>query len=197
MKLRKSLVLAFLCIVLAAAATSAAGKPKVQADYDHSANFAAYKTFGFVSPPGTEVDGYPPEITDAVKAATRRELETRGYRFVDAQPDLLVNFSARLANRSKKDELKNQEIGYYGYRKSNRVPVYKTWSTYTYDKGTKAYVEGTLNVDIVDAAAKQLVWEGVAIGEVKNLDKPVSEIKPGIDRVVGEIFEKYPFRAGK
>jgi hypothetical protein len=77
------------------------------------------------------------------------------------------------------------------------VPVYKTWSTYTYDKSTKDYVEGTLNVDIVDAKASQLVWEGVAIGEVKNLDRSVSDLKPGIDRVVSEIFAKYPFRAGK
>jgi hypothetical protein len=197
MKLGKSLVLSLLCIGLLALATSAAGKPKVRADYDHSASFAGYKTFGFISPPGTEVDGYPAQITDDVKAAVRHELESRGYRHVDASPDLLVNFSANLANRSKNDETKNQQVGYYGYRKGNLVPVYKTWSTYTYDKGTKDYVEGTLNVDIVDAKASQLVWEGVAVGEVKNLDKSVSDLKPGIDRVVTEIFAKYPFRASQ
>lgn len=75
------------------------------------------------------------------------------------------------------------------------MPVYKTWSTYTYDKGTKDYVEGTINVDIVDAAASQLVWEGVAIGEVRKLDRPVSQVQPGIDRAVADIFAKYPFRA--
>ena len=197
MKLCKSLVLTLLCISLVALATSAAAKPTVRADYDHSTNFAGYKTFGFISPPGTEVDGYPAEITNDVKAAVRRELESRGYRYADASPDLLVNFSARLANQSKNDELKNQTLGYYGYRRGDLVPVYKTWSTYTYDKKTKDYVEGTLNVDVVDAKASQLVWEGVAIGEVKNLDRSVSDLKPGIDRVVSEIFAKYPFRAGK
>ena len=197
MKFRKSLVMALLCIALAAVATSAAGKPKVKADYDHSTNFAAYKTFGFISPPGTEVDGYPVEITSSMKAATRHELETRGYRYVDAHPDLLVNFSAQLANRTKNDETKKQELGYYGYRRGNQVPVYKTWSTYTYDKSTKDYVQGTLNVDIVDATASQLIWEGVAIGEVKDLDRAVSDLGPAISRVVTEIFTKYPFRAAK
>lgn len=197
MKLRKSLVMALVCIGLVAVAGTAASKPAVRADYDHAANFSAYKTFGFISPPGTEVDGYPAQITDSVKAAVRHELESRGYRYVDATPDLLVNFSAQLANQAKNDELKNQQVGYYGYRKGNLVPVYKTWSTYTYDKSTKDYVEGTLNVDVVDAKASQLVWEGVAVGEVKNLDRSVSDLKPGIDRVVSAIFAKYPFRAGK
>jgi uncharacterized protein DUF4136 len=198
MKLRKSLVMAFLsCVLVALATSAAAAKPDIRADYDHSAKFAAYKTFGFISPPGTEVDGYPAEITQSVKAAAQRELEARGYRYADSNPDLLVNFSAQLANRSKADELDNQHVGYYGYRKGNQVPVYKTWSTYTYDKGTKDYVEGTLNIDIVDAKAAQLVWEGVAVGEVKNLNRSVADAKPGIDRVVTDIFKKYPFKAGK
>jgi len=197
MKSRKALMIALLCSVLALIATTAAGKPKIRSDYDHATNFAAYKTFGFISPPGTQVDGYPAEITESVKAAARSEMEKRGYRYVDASPDLLVNFSARLAKSTTNDELANQTLGYYGYRRGNMVPVYKTWSTYTYADKTKDYVEGTVNVDIVDAKAAQLVWEGVAIGEVRKLGRTMAEMKPGIDRVVGEIFEEYPFKAAK
>ena len=195
MKIREAVLAIALSSVIAVGA--AAAGPKVRADYDHSANFSAYKTFGFVSPPGSEVDGYPAEITQSIKAAVQREMEARGYRISDNHPDLLVNFSAALAKKSKNDELANQSLGYYGYRKGNQVPVYKTWSTYAYDKKTKEYVEGTLNVDIVDAKASQLVWEGVAIGEVKNVDKPVSKTGPGIDRAVADIFAKYPFRADR
>ena len=193
MKIRESLVTAALCAAIAVSATAAG--PQVRSDYDHSAKFSAYKTFAFVAPPGTEVDGYPAEITQGIKAAVQREMESRGYRMADSHPDLLVNFSAQLAKK-KSDELSNQSVGYYGYRKGNKVPVYKTWSTYTYDQGTKDYVEGTLNVDIVDAAASQLVWEGVAIGEVKNLDKPISKTQPAIDHAIADVFAKYPFRAG-
>lgn len=193
MKIRAALLAVAFSTAIAVAATAAS--PKVRADYDHSANFSAYKTFGFVSPPGSEVDGYPAEITQRIKAAVQREMEARGYRISESHPDLLVNFSAKLARKSKDDELANQTVGYYGYRKGNKVPVYKTWSTYTYDQGTKDYVEGTLNVDIVDTAASQLVWEGVAIGEVKNPDKAISKSGPGIDRAVADIFAQYPFRA--
>ena len=194
MKIRQSLVTVALSAVIAVSAMAAG--PKVRSDYDHSANFSAYKTFAFVSPPGTEVDGYPADITQGIKSAVQREMEKRGYRLADSHSDLLVNFSAGLAKKAKHDELSKQTLGYYGYRQGVQVPVYKTWSTYTYDKGTKDYVEGTINVDIVDAAASQLVWEGVAIGEVRHLDRSIAETQPGINHAVGEIFEKYPFRAG-
>ena len=197
MNVRKSWITALVGCLLLAFATIAAAKPKVHADYDKSTNFAAFKTFGFVSPPGTEVAGYPKEITSAIEASIRKGLEARGYTYADAKPDLLVNFSANLKPSQKNDELANQTLGYYGYRQGVRVPVYKTWSTYAYANDTKDYVQGTLNIELVDAAHSQMVWEGVAVGEVKNTDKPIDELGPKIDKVVKEILEKYPFKGGK
>jgi hypothetical protein len=185
MSLRKSWVTAFLgCLIVAFATTAAAAKPKVHADYDKTTNFAAFKTFGFVSPPGTQVAGYPAEITSAIEASVKRELAARGYTYTDSKPDLLVNFSANLKPSQKNDELANQTLGYYGYRQGVRVPVYKTWSTYAYADDTKDYILGTLNIELVDAAHSQMVWEGVAVGEVKNPDKPIDQLAPAIDKVV-------------
>jgi len=195
MKIRQSLAVAFLTAVLAAFTVAAAAKPQVKADYDPSTDFAAYKTFGFVSPPGTEVDGYPAPVTDAFRKAARSEMEKRGYAYAGSNPDLLVNFSALLQKKTGNDTLDRQEVGYYGYRKGHQVPVYKTWSTYTYDKGAKEYVEGTLNVELIDAKAKQLVWEGVAIGEVKSKTLKADDPSPQIAKAVAHVFEKYPFKA--
>ena len=117
MKIRHSLAVAFLTAVFVAAfPVAAVAKPHVKADYDHSTNFAAYKTFGFVSPPGTEVDGYPAPITDAFRKAARSEMEKRGYKYSESNPDLLVNFSALLQKKIGHDTLDKQEVGYYGYR---------------------------------------------------------------------------------
>jgi hypothetical protein len=198
MKSTYSLATLALSLALGACATTSGGgnAPNIRVDYDHSANFSAYKTFAFVAAPGTDVEHLPPEITADLKAATRHELEARGYRFVDAHPDLLVNFAAKLSEQTRNDNLANQQVGYYGYRQTNLVPVYRTWSTYTFDNDTTSYVEGTLNVEIIDAARSQMVWEGVAIGEVKNPNQPVSQIAPMINKVVAEIFQKYPFKAG-
>ena len=196
MKIRQSLAIAFLTVFVAVFSVAASAKPHVKADYDHSTNFAAYKTFGLVSPPGTEVDGYPAEITDTFRKAVRAEMEKRGYTYSEANPDLLVNFSARLAKKTGHDSLDKQEVGYYGYRQGERVPIYKTWSTYTYDKATKDYVEGTLNIELIDAKAKQLVWEGVAIGEVRSKTLKAEDPSPQIAKAVEHVFDKYPFKVG-
>lgn len=198
MKIRKSLAVAVLTTILAAVFSVAAyAKPHVKADYDHSTNFAAYKTFGFVSPSGTEVDGYPAPITDAFKSAVKSEMEKRGYKYAESNPDLLANFSGLLQKKTGHDTLDKQEVGYYGYRQGERVPVYKTWSTYTYDKGTKEYVEGTVNIELIDAKAKQLVWEGVAIGEVRSKTLKAEDPSPQIAKAVEHVFDKYPFKEKK
>jgi hypothetical protein len=59
---------------------------------------------------------------------------------------------------------------------------------------TVHYKTGTANVDLIDAKRKQLIWEGVAEGRIRDeaLDNP----GPAIDRVVAELFTRYPARAG-
>jgi hypothetical protein len=84
----------FALILFVTALAACAKGPDISADFDHSADFSSYKTFGYASPLGTEVDGYSTVITQALKAATRREMEARGYRLAESDPDLLVNFSA-------------------------------------------------------------------------------------------------------
>lgn len=56
------------------------------------------------------------------------------------------------------------------------------------------YTEGTYNIDIVDNARKQLVWEAVGVGRVsedalENLEQRVREGVP-------KFFAGYPFVAG-
>ena len=121
--------------------------------------------------------------------------EKRGYTYSESNPDLLVNFSGLLARKTGHDSLDKQAVGYYGYRQGERVPVYKTWSTYTYDKGTKEYVEGTVNIELIDAKARQLVWEGIAIGEVRAKTLKAEDPSPQIAKAIGHVFEKYPFKA--
>lgn len=56
------------------------------------------------------------------------------------------------------------------------------------------YTEGVLNIDLVDARRRQLVWEGVGSSVINDLQTASSE--QGIQNVVAAIFAKYPYRAG-
>jgi hypothetical protein len=186
----KSLVLRIVLLagVAATALAGCATGPKITADYDRSANFAAYRSFGFYQPLGTDQAGYESFITQTLKAAARQEMESRGYAYMETGADLLVNFNAKLEQQTHVSQ--TPAPMYYGYRRG----FYGGWGGYAYETHVDQYVEGTLNVDIVDVQRKQLVWEGVAVGRVGK--KTPEERQTAIRAAVAEIFAKYPFRVG-
>jgi hypothetical protein len=184
----KSLVRMLLLVVAALVLAGCATGPTITADYDRSANFTAYRSFGFYQPLGTDQAGYESLITQTLKAAVRQEMESRGYTYAETGADVLINFNARLAQRTEVSQTPAMSYGYYGYRR------YGGWGGYGYDTRVDQYVEGTINIDMVDAQRKQLVWEGVAVGRVTK--KTQEDRQAALRGAVTEIFAKYPFRAG-
>lgn len=168
--------------------TACATGPEIRANFDQNADFSAYRTFGFFETLGTDAAGYESLVTQTLKSATRREMEARGYTYADTGADLSINFNAKLAQQTRVTQVPAAPM-YYGYRRG----YYGGWGGY--DTRVDQYVEGTLNIDIVDARRKQLVWEGVAVGRVT--DKQREQREAAITAAVAEIFAKYPFRAGQ
>ncbi|HEY9318843.1 MULTISPECIES: DUF4136 domain-containing protein [unclassified Achromobacter] len=167
-----------------------ASGPTVKGDYDHQADFAQYRTFGYMNPLGTDKAGYSSLLTERLKDATRGQMEMRGYAYSATNPDLLVNFSAKLQQKTQVTPAPPPMGPYYGYRSG----FYGGWPGYGWGDDVYQYTEGTLNIDLVDTRRKQLVWEGVAVGEVQNPETAGSP--QSVDKAVAEIFAKYPFRAG-
>jgi hypothetical protein len=162
--------------------------PDVHADYDKSVDFTAYKTFGYVSPLGTDRNGYQSIVSQHLKAATKRELEARGMRYDESSPQLLVNFSGKLSDKMRVDTYAAPMTmnPYYGYRGG----YYSSWPMYANEQRVTSYTEGTLNIDVIDAKRKQLVWEGTAVDAVTQ--KTLENIQPAIDAFVVATFKKYP-----
>ncbi|HEU0152926.1 MAG TPA: DUF4136 domain-containing protein [Arenimonas sp.] len=173
-------------ILLAGCATG----PRISTDADPSADFGNYRSFAFYSPLAVETDDYSTPSSSRMKAAVRRELESRGYVYDEASPDLMVNINAYVDERTDVYSTPQVETAlYYSYRARSYVAVpYWTNRTDVY-----RYTEGTLNVDLVDAREKALVWEGVAVGRMSRL-KP-AERAARIDSTIAEIFAEYPHRA--
>ena len=81
--------------------TACASGPEIRANFDQNADFSAYRTFGFFETLGTDASGYESLITQTLKSATRREMEARGYTYADSNPDLSLNFNAKLAQQTR------------------------------------------------------------------------------------------------
>ena len=156
-----------------------------------NADLSSYSTFGFPEQTGTDRGGYSTIITDYFKAAVTEQMQLRGYRYVDQNPSLLVNFYANVRERT---EVRSRPggpaaFGYYGYR----YGLYDAWPMYAQEVDTVTYPIGTANVDVVDAARKQLVWEGVAQGRLRDAD--MENPRDAISSAVTQLFAKFPGRA--
>ncbi|MGE6495493.1 DUF4136 domain-containing protein [Cupriavidus metallidurans] len=180
-------------VVLVSLAGCATG-PDIRVDYNHANDFSKYRTFGFVAHPGTDRSGYESLTTQYLKAAVEREMSARGYRYAAHLPDLLVNFNAQLREKVVSNPAPMPPPGYAGYY-AYRGGLYAPWPGYGFYSDTYTYTEGTLNIDIVDAQRNQLVWEGVAQGDASDVDPQTRQ--QAIDKVVTQIFLKYPFRAAQ
>jgi len=176
--------------MLAGCATTST--PDIRVNQAPDANFSAYGTFGFPEQTGTDRGGYSTLVTSYFKAAVRNQMEQRGYHYVDENPDLLVNFYAKVHERTevRPDPSFSAAYGYYGYR----YGLYSAWPYYDDAARTVTYPVGTANIDVVDAHKKQMIWEGVAQGVVS--DEDMDHPQESISRVVTQLFARYPGRAG-
>ena len=181
----------WLCSLVALAAlVGCVSAPETRADYDQTVDFAQYRSFGFFDKVGTDEADYESLVTRQLKASTRRELEARGFRYTETDPDLLVNFNASVTQQTRVRHMPFYG-GYYGYG-YGYPGYYGAWAGY--EPYVDQYEEGTLNIDIVDARRKQLVWEGVTVGRIT--DKAKKNRATAIDVAVQDMFTQFPFRAG-
>lgn len=166
--------------------------PEIRVNSDPKVDYSTYATFGFPEQTGTDRGGYSTLVTDYFKAAVRDQMQARGYQYVDENPDLIVNFYANVRDRTqvRSSPRMSMGYGYYGYR----YGLYGAWPMYANDVDTVTYQIGTANIDIVDAKERQLIWEGVAEGRIREAD--MDNPRETIASVVAQLFTRYPGRPG-
>ena len=165
--------------------------PRITTEADPRADFSAYRTWSFYTPLAIEKEGYETQTSEITKAAVRAEMERRGYRYTESDPDLWVNINAYMERRTDVSSIPTVDYAYYySYRHRGYFAV-PYWNERT---NVYRYTEGTMNVDLVDAREKRLVWEGIAVGRVANL-KPEQRAQR-INSTIAEIFANYPHQAG-
>jgi hypothetical protein len=156
--------------------------PSIRAQSDPSADFSRYRTYAFFDEVSGSNIAYDAFIAKYLKEAIAREMQARGYRH-DQNPDLLVNFNVLAQD---KVSVSQTPTGYYGYRRG----LYGGWGGAAYQTDVRTYTQGTLNIDVVESATRQLIWEGVAVGQIR--DKALENPQPAINAVVTQVFSKFP-----
>lgn len=193
MPLRLRPRLASVPAVLCALFLAACANPiTVRSDYDRAADFSAYRSYAFYTPLAVDKAGYSTLTAERLKTAVQNEMQARGYVYDRQAPDLLVNINANIEDRTSVTTVSQPVMvgGWYGYRGG----YYSAWPAYSNRTYVDQYKQGTVNVDVVDARQRKLVWEGVAVGRVSK--KAMEDPGTAIRAVMAEIYATYPSRAG-
>jgi hypothetical protein len=148
---------------------------RIYSDFDSSVDFSNYKTFAYFKP---EIDQI--KISDLDKKRILKaldfEMSAKGLS-KSKTPDLLIGFTTRAKEKIYVDISNTYGFG-WGFNPwfwgSNR----NTLSTQT---------EGTLFINIIDAANKQLVWQGKGRGGIQEDSKKRDErIALFVQQIVGD-----------
>jgi hypothetical protein len=166
--------------------TGCASGPTIRSNVDPGVDFSRFRTFGFFEPLATDREGYQSLISQQLVSSAERELVARGLVRTDTNPDLLINFSANLDQRLR---VRQSPATSTGGMHRHRRGFYNTWPGYQRTE-IREYTQGTLGIDVVDPARRQLIWEGFAIGRVTQ--STTDNLGPVLDSAVTEIFGDFP-----
>ena len=154
----------------------------VRYNYDHGANFAAYKTYQWVelSGPGGAV---PDQLIDqAIKRAVDEQLTQKGLTKVEKNADLYIGYQVAV-NREKSISLWGMSDGPWG--------GWGGWGMGTAQGQTSTIYVGTLLVDLYDSGRKQLVWRGDATKTIDLKKEPEKNYK-NLQKAMAKLFKNYP-----
>lgn len=162
---------------------------RVASDYDRDADFSQYNSYAFYK---TGID--KAQISDLDKKRILRAIDTEmsSRGFVKSEnPDLLVSIFTTEKDRV---DIYNNNFG-WGWGYGWGWGWYNPWvwgpGGWGYGPSVSTRTEGTLYIDLIDAEAKELVWQGKGtgiLGSTQNIEKKEQRIRA----FVSSILERYP-----
>jgi len=169
-------------ILVATITWSCGAQLKVSSEYDKSADFAKYKTFTIYNSEGLK-ESVSQLNHDRIINAVKTEMTKRGFIEDTASPQLLVNTTAILKDRSSVSS-----TNYYAYGSVYRPYAWGPGVSYSnYD--VQQYKDGSLIIDIVETGSKKLIWQGIGN---KEIDTPSKHPETEIPKAIGSIMAEFP-----
>lgn len=143
---------------------------KVSVDYDHSANFAEYRTYSW-----GEVKTIDSLWAGRIQDAINQQLQAKGWQQVSSGGEVVI-LALGQAHSQREEQTFYSGGGWFWGPGVATTTVYNTR-------------QGLLVISMFDSKTKKLIWRGVSNGELS--DKPEKNIGK-LDKSVAKMFQKFP-----
>lgn len=190
MLMTRNLFALFLVLSVAACETTTTGR----ADWDREADFAAYRSYAWISDhPLIVVEGTTEVINPLTEGriitAVERELAIKGFNkvAVSEPADFVLSFTIGTRERIRTESYPDP---YFRYSWDWHHAHWRHWHYYEFRTVTRSYTEGTLAIDIFDGVKKIPVWHGWATRLVRGSD--IRDPEAAINEAVAGIMENFP-----
>lgn len=165
---------------------------KVVTDSDQTYDFSGKKTIQFLGWQNDSDKIMNDLDKERMRTALHDEFQARGMSKVESGAELAVSLFIVVDQKTSTSAYTSYYGGTgYGYRgRGGYWGGGHASTTYT----ESDYLEGTLVMDVFDGASKELVWQGVMTGTVK--EKPEKRAK-SIPKSVRKLMKKFPVQPEK
>lgn len=147
---------ALLAAVVAAALPGCASAPIATVEQAPGADVRAYATFAFFEPFDLEREGYGTLVGERARAVLRGGMEARGYRLDPENPALRINLIAAPDPAAERPKF-SLGVGVGGGSTRGGIGVGIPLGGGSRERSR---LPGALSVDVVDTAARRVVWTG-------------------------------------
>jgi hypothetical protein len=156
-------------------------------------NFSNYKTFAWANA-GTakKSDRADNDIIDNnIKNSISEELEKKGWKEADINPDVLIDYNVAVERGVKREGTPIYSYPHTQYLYGRRR-IYTVWYPSTlmgYHSYNVPFREGQLTINMVDAKTNKLIWQGWAKGEISSRNITTKEATSEVK----SIFRKFNY----
>jgi len=180
MRIYSFLVLSFSLLLLASCASVT-----VRHDFDPEYDFSTFKTYRWATAPELNPDDVlakDPLVYRRVQVAVDKVLAAKGFRKIDTgEPDFVVVAHAGVQERMQVHRTSSYYHGWYD----------PFWGPYGGSTHVSYYEEGTLVIDVVSWAKKELAWRGMGTGVLGDY-KDSRKMQKDLDAVAAKILASFP-----
>ena len=154
-------------------------------------NFAHYRTFGFVQHDSAGQHGRNDIIDANVKKAITEEMEKKGLRRNDRNPDVTVEYSLNVERGTahQRDPVYSTPYTQPFYNPASRRIgyMYMPSQVMGYNEYNRAVKNGTLTINIYDVRNERLIWQGWTENELNKGNFTSNDVKNDVRSILRKL----------